>query len=392
MGFFSGIKKVFKKVAKVALPAIGIASGIGAFGAIAGIGAAGAAAGSAAAGLTGASAAAAALSGGAAGVTFGSAATGIAGAFSGITSAIRGFGGSTLGQGLKIGGTLLNAFGSYQQASAQADVFGINAGIAATNAAELQALFELQTEALDTQIKSTKEAADIREREIANKRARAIRSEGFGRQAIARDQSILGLSKTGVTQRRDINQQIIAATISNIDAQSAEEQRQLDLQRSELVGQARSTAAAAGLRVDSDSVTESVNLINRETNFAKSLAKITADVERGNVQRRGDIDISEASQRLDEINLRFGEIDQRSAELSASLEDALFDAALELEISQRNESIAIERAEFEKKILKKRKDTSVAVSQAQQQAFNQQQSAAKQAAFINPITIVSGLA
>jgi len=70
----------------------------------------------------------------------------------------------------------------------------------------------------------------------------------------------------------------------------------------------------------------------------------------------------------------------------------LFDAALELEISQRNESIAIERAEFEKKILKKRKDTSVAVSQAQQQAFNQQQSAAKQAAFINPITIVSGLA
>jgi hypothetical protein len=366
MGFFSSIAKVFKKVLPIAAAAVGIATGVGA---IAGAGIFAGAGATAATGLF----------------------AGVSSAFSGITSALGAFGSSPLGGALKVGGTLLNAFGSYQQASSQADVFGVNAGIAATNAAELQALFGLQSEAIDTQITSTKEAGDIREEEIANKRARSLRSAEFGKQSIARDQSILSLGTTGITQRRDINQKIIAATITNIDAQAAERQRQLNEQKADLVGNARSTAAAAGLRVDSQHVRQAIDLIDRETNYAKDLAAIEASIERGNTVRRGEIDISEASQRLGEITQQYGELDQKSVELQAALDDALFDADLELKISQRNESIAIDRAEFEKKILAKRNETSIAVANAQEQQFLNQQQASNQASFINPLTIVAGL-
>ena len=393
MGFFKSITKIFKKVAKVVLPiAAVVATGGAALGAMGMFAGAGAAAASA-----GASFAAASLSGAAtAGLTASSflgASTGILGGIGSTISrglsAVNAFTSGPIGQTLKLGGQALNAFGSYQTSSAQADLAGSNARIAAMNAQELVALYDLNKKAYTSEKVSITDAAAIRKRDTLEKTARAARARDFGQQAISRDLSTLNLSKKGIQERQGYTEQMVAGALENINVNAAARLKEVKDQQQDLISQAMASTGALGIRQNSDVVTSSLEELQGEVDYTENMLKITRDYELSVQGRQSDIQRSETEESLSRIGQEISANDQRKLEISEAKTNADFDAALELEISGRNTRIALDRVASQEEGAKIRYDTAKKTIAAQEQAYRDQQEAARRSRIPNAISSFS---
>jgi hypothetical protein len=386
MGFFKSITKIFKKVAKVVLPvAAVIATGGAALGAM------GMFAGAGAAGLTGAAAAAASLSGGLAGTTLATTSFlgGIAGTIGRGLSAVNAFTSGPIGQTLKLGGQALNAFGSYQTSSAQADLAGSNARIAAMNAQELVALYDLNKKAYTSEKVSITDAAAIRKRDTLEKTARAARARDFGQQAISRDLSTLNLSKKGIQERQGYTEQMVAGALENINVNAAARLKEVKDQQQDLISQAMASTGALGIRQNSDVVTSSLEELQDEVDYTQNMIEITRDYERSVQGGQSDIRRSETEESLSRIGQEISANDQRKLEISEAKTNADFDAALELEISGRNTRIALDRVASQEEGAKIRYDTAKKTIAAQEQAYRDQQEAARRSRIPNAISSFS---
>jgi|TARA_R110000824_G_scaffold113679_1_gene263514 hypothetical protein len=377
MGFFSSITRVFKKVAKVVLPvAAVVATGGAALGALGSWGAAGAAA--AGASMAGSGALAASAVG--AGASVLGASSFLGGAVSTIgrgISALNTFSGGPLGQTLKLGGQVANAFGNYQQASAAASTAGSNAEIAAMNAQELIALYDLNEKAYESEKTSITDAAAIRARENAEKSARADRSVEFGQQAITRDLANLNLSKKGIEDRQKSTDEIVSLSLDQIRRSAAMRRKEITDQQQNLIANAAAQAGTLGIRQTSDVITGSLERLQTEVDYTTKMLNITEtyELERAGIQSA--IQRSETEERLAGITSQVAANEQRSIEIEDAAVNADFDAALELEISNRNKDLALKRVESQQEGAKIRKETAEKTIAAQRQQFLDQQKAAE---------------
>ena len=101
----------------------------------------------------------------------------------------------------------------------------------------------------------------------------------------------------------------------------------------------------------------------------------TYELERAGIQSA--IQRSETEERLAGITSQVAANEQRSIEIEDAAVNADFDAALELEISNRNKDLALKRVESQQEGAKIRKETAEKTIAAQRQQFLDQQKAAE---------------
>lgn len=269
------------------------------------------------------------------------------------------------------GGSALNFAGNFIGNRNNANTLDTNAQIAELNAQEIAKIVPLQIAALESDIESIRQAAEIREREIVEGERRADRQFEFGSTAFAADRDFALTSKSEVELRSDFNDQLLTGTIDLITLRSTERLRELERDRRDKVAEIRSISAASGVSVRSGS-TEAVRE-DEEANIAAQKNVVSAEAKIGKEQAvlRNELDQSTFRERLAAIDRQLTDIELEEKQLNALFEDALFDAGIEREVNERNRDIAISRAEFEQDILARRGEIGIASALAEAEAFEE---------------------
>ena len=416
MGFFSGLKKLFKKVAPIAIP-IGVGlltGGVGGgvlsslFGSVAPVlhTPFGIIAGQATPGLFG-TAFSSALGKGSGLSNFVS--NPLGSLFKVAGSAAGGTGGGT-GPSL---GSIVNAFGTFSDSRQTAATFDANANIALANAGELLARFDEQILALGEERESISSAAAIQEREIVEGRARAKRTGKFSQDTILSDRAfnltriesetafsneriraisrfnrasidratdISQLTRSEITERHGLADQQIAATMGIINTRSDEVVRSLRKQRQEIIGDFRATAAASGLR-QRGSVVDVRDDIFEEGQFAISLTEADRRFALADAKLRDQAEDSETREALARLDFQLeetvtsqefqtGETIARQQFQTSETLAALNDRLIDLEETEREITQGLEDAFFdaalESEINVRNRDIAIAQSESQE--------------------------
>jgi hypothetical protein len=211
-------------------------------------------------------------------------------------------------------------------------------------------------EAFEEEIVSIGESREIRERDIAELRKRASRQGEFTFESLERAESLNVLGEAGIRERSTLASTLVTTQLGIIVSRATEKTRQIDAERGRLVGTASQVAARGGTRVGGGSIES----IREEVTFEARQA--TEEIQRERDQALTETAIadrarvSQVQEQLSAIGLKNLELEQQRREVQQGLEDATFDAALELEITQRNAEIAVERVEFNIVLAQKRAD------------------------------------
>ena len=104
-------------------------------------------------------------------------------------------------------------------------------------------------------------------------------------------------------------------------------------------------------------------MLDQEADFAIAAAMSDRASKIADIRTRADADQVQITEQLGKTALEVASLGQQRRENEQALEDAAFDAAMELRINERNRDIAIERAEHEKLLAQKRADAEIAKQQ-----------------------------
>lgn len=279
--------------------------------------------------------------------------TGLLGVASAAVGALGG-GGSAFSTVLRIGGTALNVFGQFQQGRAQADYFTAQQNIAALNAQQIRDLLPLQEEAFEEEIVSIGEARDIRIRDISERRDRANRQGEFTFEGLERAEELNILSEAGIRERSTLASRLVTSQLGIIVSRATEKTRQIDVEQGRIQGAVSQIAARGGTRVGGGSAETLRGEVRLEAGKATEEVRRERDQALTQTTLADEARLSQEREQISTLDIRTAELEQQRRETQQGLTDALFDASIELEINKRNAEIAIKRAEFNKKLARKR--------------------------------------